>query len=145
MTALVAVLILVVLLAGAGVGRARRTLAVVTVEGTSMEPTYHWGDRILVRRAGVDRLRVGQVIVVAAGRPVGPPPLDSPLWMIKRLVALPGDPVPRTETFRVHDAAEDVTPDGCLVVAADNPDGVDSRQLGYFAAANVLGRVLRRV
>jgi signal peptidase I len=85
------------------------------------------------------------VIVVAAGRPVGTPPLDSPLWMVKRLVALPGDPVPRSETFHVRAAADDVTPPGCLVVAADNPDGVDSRQLGYFAGENLLGVVVRHL
>ena len=137
--------LIVVLLVGACVGVVRRTLTVVTVRGTSMVPTYHPGDRLLVRRAGVRSLRAGQVIVVAAGLPVGTPRLDSPLWMIKRLVARPGDPVPRSEAFRVHDAADDITPHGCLVVAADNPAGVDSRQLGYFAAVNLLGVVVRRL
>jgi signal peptidase I len=134
--------LLVLPLIGAGIAWVRWTLAVVTVKGTSMEPTYHRGDRVLVRRTGLRRARVGQVIVIAAGRPLGAPPLDSPLLVIKRLIALPGGAVP---AFRVRDAREDVVPDGRVVVAADNPDGVDSRQLGYFATGNLLGVVVRRL
>ncbi len=41
----------------------RRRYAVVTVEGSSMQPTLHEGDRVLVRRTGIGQLRRGQVIV----------------------------------------------------------------------------------
>jgi signal peptidase I len=126
----------------AGLGWVRRSLVVVTVHGSSMEPTFHRGDRVLVRRTRVGGLRVGQVVVVAAGRPVGVPSLNSPLWMIKRLAAVPGDPVP-ARIPGLREGPGRTVPEACLVVLGDNPDGTDSRQLGYFSTANLLGVVVR--
>ncbi|EXG82378.1 S26 family signal peptidase [Cryptosporangium arvum] len=122
----------------------RRNLVVVRVTGFSMEPTYRSGDRVLVRRCHVSAVRAGQVIVILAGKRLGgPPPIDDPFWVIKRVAAAPGDPVPRTRVPALGAVAEDVVPDDCLVVLGDNPAGTDSRQFGYFAGGNLLGAVVR--
>ncbi|MEV4137159.1 S26 family signal peptidase [Dactylosporangium sp. NPDC049742] len=127
-----------------------RRLVAVTVHGASMEPTYRDGDRVLVRRGGVPA--VGQVVVVEY------PSLDGtwqlPLlrdgapaaevgrrrWLIKRVAAVPGDPVPRD---RVPALAGERVPPGMVVLLGDNPgSSFDSRRMGYFSGARVLGAVL---
>ena len=134
----------VLTLAGAA-GWARRHLVAVAVSGSSREPTLRHGDRVLVRRCPLTAVRPGRMIVVAAGKPVGRLPRNYPLWMIKRLVAAPGDPVPRELVPVLASVPEQAVPDGRMVVLGDNPAGADSRQLGYFYAANVLGVVVRRL
>jgi hypothetical protein len=92
----------VVLGAGAGVGLwVRRRLVLVTVMGSSMEPILFSGDRVLVHRRGLARVRRGQIVVLEPPLPdgarhagTGPALLADRLWNIKRVVALPGDPVP---------------------------------------------------
>lgn len=98
-------------------GTHRRYL-VATVDGPSMEPTLHRGDRLLVRRAA--RARAGQIVVVRVPNPPlfdGLPPELAELTpdalatiperldlapaptgrlMIKRAVAVAGDRVPRS-------------------------------------------------
>src|SRR5690606_32997626 len=61
----VAVTAAVVLAAAAAVLGLRRTLVVVEVFGQSMAPTLRQGDRVLVRRRGLERLRCGDVVVFA--------------------------------------------------------------------------------
>jgi signal peptidase I len=75
-------------------GWARRHLAVITVVGTSMRPTFQPGDRVLVRRGGRTALRAGQVVVAVPGRPQRRITYRDPLLLIKRVAAVPGDPVP---------------------------------------------------
>jgi len=126
---------------------ARRRLVMVTVHGSSMEPTLLPGDRVLVRRRGLARVRRGDIVVlepplpdgVAVGVRAG---LDDRRWNIKRAVALPGDPVPPAVA-----AAGDhrVVPPGALVVFGDGPTSTDSRQRGFFRATDLLGVVVRRV
>jgi len=123
---------------------ARRTLVIVTVSGESMEPTFRHGDRVLVRRAGIDAVRPGQVVVVAPGRPQRLTK-DYAFWMIKRLRAVPGDPVPRDEVPILRSEPGSTVPEARMVVLGDNPSGSDSRQLGYFYTANLLGVVVRRL
>ena len=115
----------------------RSRLLVVIVHGVSMEPTYSAGDRLLVRRARLERVRAGQVVVVRVG---GAAPGDlTGGRMVKRAVALPGDPVP--PRIPVIDA---VVPVGRLVVLGDNlARSKDSRQLGYIPADALIGVVLR--
>ncbi|MGW6501981.1 S26 family signal peptidase [Nonomuraea angiospora] len=127
------------LAAAAGALVARRRYVVVTVEGTSMAPTLHDGDRVLVRRRRIGQVARGAVVVL---EPPSDPRagLDGTRWNIKRAVALPGDPVPPD----VVDAAERV-PAGALVVYGDNPHSVDSRQRGFFPADRLLGVALRRL
>lgn len=146
--------------------RLRRTLTVVTISGESMQPTYSDGDRVLVRRVRLDKLRNGQVVVIEKpdwdGEWHTPPPSGpggSGEWIIKRVVALPGDhwPTPsqaapsgsgspaRTfEPFARPASASAPVPAGNFVVQGDNPLGsYDSRIFGYCPAERLLGVVVR--
>ncbi|MFE9934155.1 S26 family signal peptidase [Streptomyces sp. NPDC005533] len=112
-----------------------RRLVLVTVRGRSMEPTHHERDRVLVVR-GTKACR-GRVVVVADPRTEG-------AHLIKRVLAVPGDPVPRDLVPALAGVPERYVPPGWLVLVGDNPGhSLDSRQLGYFPASAVLGRLLR--
>ncbi|GAA2041606.1 hypothetical protein GCM10009839_50120 [Catenulispora yoronensis] len=122
----------------------RRRYVVVTVAGLSMAPTFRPGDRLVVGRTAPGRIRAGDVVVLT------PDPLSNPvpgrLWLVKRVAAAPGDPVPRTEVPALADAAELVVPQGKLVLLGDNTEhSSDSRQHGYFDARQLVGRVVRPV
>ncbi|MFC0104775.1 S26 family signal peptidase [Kibdelosporangium aridum] len=114
----------------------RRRLLVVTVHGVSMEPTYRSGDRLLVRRSRLERVRTGQVVVVQVEKAPGDPTGGR---LVKRAAAVPGDPVP------AHiPVADSVVPQGRLLVLGDNPArSNDSRRLGYIPAEALIGVVLR--
>ncbi|GLW68321.1 hypothetical protein Kpho02_06200 [Kitasatospora phosalacinea] len=131
--------------------RVRRRSVVVSVEGSSMVPTLHDGDVVLVRRCGPAGLASGRLVVVEC--PVPPvaradwswPAADEPperrRWMVKRLAALPGQPWPPSCTGR-----DGVVPDGAVVVLGDNPAASsDSRQMGAVPVERVLGVVVRRL
>jgi len=116
----------------------RRRWVVVTVEGESMAPTYADGDRVLVRRVGADAVRAGQVVVVE--RP------EVRRCVIKRAVAVPGDPVPVDRVPLLGSGPERRVPEGMLVLLGDNAeDSYDSRRAGYFPAARLVGVVARRL
>jgi len=127
--------------AGAGAGAvaagcltlawARRKLILITVKGDSMAPTYRNGQRVLVRRGGY---RAGEVVVF---RPPAPRVYDVD-WLVKRAVAVAGDPVPADLSERAEVA---VVPADRLLVRRDAPDGLDSRQLGLIDNRDVLGVV----
>lgn len=117
----------------------RRRLLVVTVHGVSMEPTYSSGDRLLVRRSRLDRVRTGEVVVVQVA---GAAP-DDPTGgrMVKRAAAVPGDPVPPQIPL-----SDPVVPAGLLLVLGDNPvRSNDSRRLGYIPADALIGVVVRPI
>ncbi|CAL9487756.1 hypothetical protein SUDANB121_03188 [Nocardiopsis dassonvillei] len=123
-----------------------RTLVAVDVVGQSMEPAFHHGDRVLVRRVPARRLRVGDVAVL--GRPDTEDLQDLallvgslPPWVVKRVAALPGDPVPGSVP-----AEGGTVPPGRLVVLGDNTgNSTDSRVWGPVPDDRVLGVVLRRM
>jgi signal peptidase I len=140
---------------------ARRRLVLVTVDGSSMEPTLFSGDRVLVHRRGLARVRRGQIVVLEPPAPEGarhaapwtvtgsapgwvPATGDSDHrhWNIKRVIALPGDPVPPTVT---NVGGVQRVPRGALVVFGDGVASADSRQRGFYFAADILGVVVRRV
>jgi signal peptidase I len=115
----------------------RRSYVVVTVTGPSMQPTYHDGDRVLVRRRPLSVIRPGDVVVIA--RP------DAAGWMIKRVVAVPGQAPPFNRVPSLSALAQSRVPDGTLVLLGDNPSySKDSQRYGYLAADRLLGRVVRR-
>ena len=111
-----------------------------------MAPTYRDGDRVLVRRVGVDRLRRGQVVVVERPEPDGrwrPAPDPGPRrWIIKRVAALPGEPVPEG----IAGTGDGTVPVRMLALLGDNPAAsFDSRQVGFFPAERLLGVAVRRL
>ncbi|GAA2317039.1 S26 family signal peptidase [Streptomyces violaceusniger] len=136
-------------------GVLRRRFVVVTVRGTSMRPAYDDGDQVLVRRdlapargrvVVVERPSVDRVgwraapVPTAAGRAM----ISGREWLIKRVAAAPGDPVPRDRVPALAHVPEDRIPPGRLVLLGDNVDvSFDSRLVGYFPAERVLGTVLR--
>lgn len=116
----------------------------VTVSGDSMSPALSDGDRVLVRRLPLSRLTVGDVVVArmpGIPRDYRPGPRDR-LWLIKRVAALPGDPIPQPVSAAV--GQDERVPPGHLILLSDNVDGtVDSRQFGYVAEDLILGAVRR--
>ncbi|WDZ82862.1 S26 family signal peptidase [Micromonospora cathayae] len=131
----------------------RRRLVAVTVEGRSMEPTLRDGDRVLVLRRTLGRVRRGSVVVVERPEPgVGwshlrPPRwrLDGRTWYVKRAVALPGDPVPPSVAPVVGAGEGSVVPRAALVVIGDGVSSSDSRRWGFFPAERLLGVVVARL
>jgi signal peptidase I len=123
----------------------RRRLFVVTVHGTSMEPTFRPGDRVLARRVELGSVRVGDVVIVGArvqGAALDVP--DTP-WIIKRLAAIPGDPVPRDRFAALAQVRESAVPAGKLVVLGDSPRSADSRMHGYYDGNQLAGVVVRKL
>ncbi|MCP2250095.1 S26 family signal peptidase [Lentzea aerocolonigenes] len=117
----------------------RSRLLVVTVHGVSMEPTYHSGDRLLVRKAKLRRVRAGQVVVVQIDGAAPSDPTGGRL--VKRAVAVPGDPVPP----QIPVPGPRVPVDSLLVLG-DNPQrSNDSRRLGYLRADALIGIVVRPI
>ncbi|MFC6063984.1 S26 family signal peptidase [Streptomyces ochraceiscleroticus] len=65
-------------------------------------------------------------------------------WMIKRVAAIPGDPVPRDRVAALTEVPGDQVPPNELVLLGDNQDvSFDSRCVGYFPAERVLGTMVR--
>jgi len=115
----------------------RRRLLIVTIHGTSMEPTFRSGDRVLVRRTGLAAVRVGDVVIVGQ-EPGG-------VRLIKRAAAIPGDPVPRERFAALAQVAESTVPEGKLVVLGDNAHSADSRLHGYYDGDLLTGVVVRKL
>jgi signal peptidase I len=102
---------------------ARRRLLIVRVNGVSMEPTYHDGDRVLaVRPRRPGRLRAGDVVVFDRAQP-----------RVKRIAGLAG---------AVIDGA--AIPAGHLYVRGDRGRSYDSALHGPIAEDLVFGRAVRR-
>ncbi|MEV4412265.1 S26 family signal peptidase [Catellatospora sp. NPDC049609] len=114
----------------------RRRLLIVTVVGDSMTPSFTDGDVLLAvcrRRAAVGDVVVFRNPLRAHGG------LDS---LVKRLVAVAGDPVPPD----IRPAAGcDIVPVGKAVVRGDNADSIDSRKLGLIAVSDIHAVVRMRL
>ncbi|GAA3250241.1 signal peptidase I [Dactylosporangium siamense] len=126
-------------LAAAAIWAGRR-FVVVTVDGGSMLPTFSDGDRVLVRRTTLGRIRTGDVVVMRYTP--GPHTIHH---VIKRAVAVPGDPVPRDRVPPLADVPEPAVPPGRLVLLGDSPISTDSRHYGYAEERHLLGVVVRRM
>ncbi|WP_198675951.1 S26 family signal peptidase [Kribbella monticola] len=118
---------------------------VITVDGSSMEPAYRPGDRLLVRRTSADKLRRGDVVVVTASPSTSPPfgAVGDRRWVVKRIAGLPGEVVPPEVARRVPQLT---VPAGQLILLGDNAaNSVDSRTAGGYAIDRLLGVVLRQL
>ncbi|MFG1874755.1 signal peptidase I [Sphaerisporangium sp. NPDC049003] len=142
------------LLCVAAATAARRRLVVITVEGHSMEPTLLDRDRVLVLRRPLRRVRRGQIVVLESPHPEGlwarlPPPghrLQGREWVVKRAVALPGDPVPPAVAAAAGIEDEDArVPSGSLVLIGDGKRSGDSRKWGPCPGDRLLGVVVARL
>jgi signal peptidase I len=140
----------------------RRHYLAITVTGPSMSPTYGDGERVLVRRVRTGAVRPGTVVVFA-GTPdetwrgsaaevpakqavIRPGAATMPRHTIKRVLAVPGDPVPREACPALRDVEESTVPAGNLVVVGDAPNlSYDSRHYGYLPAGLVVGITVRKL
>lgn len=133
---------------------------VLHVSGSSMEPTFHHGDWLIVRRPDgksnggrsgggggfrsiSDRVQRGDVVVV---RSIG----DPNVRMVKRVVALEGDSVMKRRDRRLKGngkgSAEIVVPYGHVWLEGDNSStSSDSNRYGTFPLGLLVGRVERVV
>ena len=109
---------------------------VVVIEGRSMEPTYHHGQRVLMTWAYwlFGPIRKGDVVVIV---------LPGGARLIKRVVALGGEEIPRQywgpSVWRIGTRV----PPGYVYVVGDNLErSEDSRQLGPFPMAQVQGKIV---
>jgi signal peptidase I len=123
----------------------RRRWVVVTVEGNSMSPTLHHGQRLVARRVGRGR----------AGRPgfsradivvfIVPPEMavaeENLNHRVKRVAAIAGDPVPEWARSALSADEHTRVPAGKVVVSGDNARSQDSRQLGYIDADAIIAVV----
>jgi signal peptidase I len=101
-----------------------------------MTPAFEPGDRLWVdRRAySVDVPRVGETVVLED-------PESPGRWLVKRVAAAPGEPVPG----RATPGDPTVVPPGHVFVLSDNPAlGRDSRRFGPVPLSRLLGRVWYR-
>ncbi|MGX7824651.1 S26 family signal peptidase [Actinokineospora sp. 24-640] len=114
----------------------RSRLVRVHVRGVSMLPNLSPGDRVLVRRTPLRHIRPGDVVVF------GRPRATMEGWMVKRVLAVPGDPIPRQAVPLLWRYPGSHVPPARLVVLGDNPnESYDSRTFGYLNADLLLGVV----
>jgi signal peptidase I len=114
---------------------------VVTVAGTSMAPAYLPGDRVLVRRRRLIRVRAGEVVVLRS-----PPDRVVHPLMVKRVAAVPGEPVPIELADAPCGPLDTPVPMDRLLVLGDNSRvSFDSREYGYLRAEHLVGVVTRRL
>jgi signal peptidase I len=120
----------------------RLLLTVVTVAGTSMEPTYRQGQRLLMARVPPAAIKVGSAIVFWGPVDDGGHDGVKRFYIVKRLAAEPGDLIPDLVLAAVDARQGDPVPPGKLVVLSDSVTGADSRSWGYLPAAAVAGVIL---
>lgn len=128
---------------------ARRRWMVVTVEGNSMAPTLHHGQRLLARRLGRGRAgapgfsRSDIVVFVLPPEQARELMTEDLVHRIKRVAAIAGDPVPEWARPALSADADTRVPPGKVVVSGDNARSQDSRQLGYIDADAIVAVVRR--
>jgi signal peptidase I len=123
----------------------RRLFLIVRVEGSSMVPAIQPGERLLILRLRL-RVRVGSI--VALRPPFGSRAsagVASGYWLIKRVVALSGEPMPAVVLHQYLGQPQMTVPEGSIVVLGDDPASQDSKQWGPIPRALVAGIMVRRL
>lgn len=141
--------------AGAGImalglafGAMRWRYGVVTVRGPSMEPDLFDGDELLVRRCRAARLRRGQHVIfrepgLPRRRPVALTWAGQDVWVIKRIAAISGDPVPAS--VRAAVSGTPLVPRRSVVVLGNETASRDSRDWGFIPSSHIFGVSIRRL
>lgn len=132
-------------LIAATIAVARRRLLLIDVVGDSMVPAFRSGDRLLVCRTR--RLRRGDVVIAHhqdGRRTYKTASSYVTTWLVKRLVAVPGDPVPQSVVPAVGHAGRPVPP-GMGVLLGDHAQSIDSRTWGFVPLSDVAGVVVARL
>lgn len=109
---------------------------VVVVEGRSMESTYQSGQRLLMTNAYwlFGKIEKGDVVVIRV--PEGG-------WLIKRVVALPGEEVPKEYWGPALVFQGTRVPEGHIFVVGDNLEhSEDSRTRGFISLHWVDGKIV---
>ncbi|MEV8376853.1 S26 family signal peptidase [Kribbella sp. NPDC056861] len=139
------ILLPVGLLAAIAVWCVRRRYLLVTVQGASMSPALTGGERVLVRRSGPESLRRGDIVVVRWDTEEHKTRVPVSMQLIKRVVAIEGDPLPELIAAAAGLPADAPTPAGLFAVLADNlENSMDSRACGLFGAGNLIGVMARQ-
>lgn len=128
----------------------------IRVDGSSMEPTFHDGDYVIVNRLAyrTGDIERGDVVVF-------PYPLDEEVDYIKRVIGIPGDRVaiyggvvyvngerinePYLFEVPYGDLAEQLVPEGYVFVMGDNRNNSeDSRRWGLLDIEKIIGMAVFR-
>ena len=125
----------------------------IRVNGSSMEPTLHQKDIMLLNKAAYYFSSPKRFVIVVVDMP------DE--YLIKRIIGLPGEsieykdntlyvdgkeikePISNLETddFNIEELGSDKVPDNCYLVMGDNrKNSLDSRELGFIKEEQILGR-----
>ncbi|MEV0400315.1 S26 family signal peptidase [Actinoallomurus sp. NPDC050550] len=139
------VIVVPLLAGGAALLAVRYGLLITTVDGDSMEPELRSGERVLVRRT--KRVRAGRLVVFAYPELPGGRTAGDGEYLIKRVVAVPGDRLPSDwEDPDIQAIAGTIVPPGHLVVLGDNRGtSWDSRHYGFLDRDLLVGVVIRRL
>jgi signal peptidase I len=131
-----AVLLVALVAAGGCVAAARVTLLIVRVRGSSMHPTFHHGDRVLIARRSPRALVKNVVVLVRLPEALNPTgSRNGSSLVLKRVVALPGDTAPGGVPV----------PPGHVFLVGDAEDSYDSRHFGPLQSDLVQGVVVTRL
>ncbi|NVJ07628.1 S26 family signal peptidase [Myxococcus sp. AM001] len=115
----------------------RRRWVVVAVQGNSMLPTLHDGQRLVARRLarapapGNGYSRSDVVVFVLPAKQRETLGTEELPYLIKWVAAVAGDPVPDWSRAALGADGQSRVPPGKVVVSGDNARSQDSRQLGY--------------
>ncbi len=130
---------------------------VYAISGSSMEPTLHDGERVVIDKLGptFSDLESGEIVIFTS-------PLDPSKNLVKRVIGVAGDkislrgdrvflnekPLPEAYALRglYQQDDERIVPPGHIFVLGDNrPQSKDSRHFGAVECKAVRGRVLFRL